>query len=173
MLYKRLSDEFKDRLVTVRKAKNLNDLILLLRNIDANMKKISKQSQLRVKPNASNFLATKPLFKSYNSALTKPSTAVGVAVVFFVPSTTTGTHPGPINMCNVIKQEPISQEEKDRRNSLGLYHYCSEPGHIALDYRNPALLGTKRQAAGAFTGNSITLVPYKPLPVEEKEMSLG
>ena len=42
MLYEKLSDEFKDRLVTVRKAKNLNDLILLLRNIDANMKKISK-----------------------------------------------------------------------------------------------------------------------------------
>ena len=44
MLYKKLSDEFKDRLVTVRKAENLNDLILLLRDMDANMKKISKQS---------------------------------------------------------------------------------------------------------------------------------
>ena len=42
MLYKKLSDEFKDRLVTVRKTKNLNDPILLLRDIDANMKKISK-----------------------------------------------------------------------------------------------------------------------------------
>ena len=44
MLYKRLSDEFKDRLVTGRKIENLKDLILLLRDIDANMKKISKQS---------------------------------------------------------------------------------------------------------------------------------
>ena len=68
MLYKKLSDEFKDQLVTVRKAKYLNDLILLLCNMDANMKKISKQFQLRVKPNASNFPATKPPFKSYNSA---------------------------------------------------------------------------------------------------------
>ena len=42
ILYEKLSDEFKDRLVTVRKAENLNDLILLLCNIDANMKKISK-----------------------------------------------------------------------------------------------------------------------------------
>ena len=42
MLYKKLSDEFKDRLVTVKKIENLNNLILLLRNIDAKMKKISK-----------------------------------------------------------------------------------------------------------------------------------
>ena len=42
ILYEKLSDEFKDRLVTIRKAENLNDLILLLHNIDANMKKISK-----------------------------------------------------------------------------------------------------------------------------------
>ena len=42
MLYEKLSNEFKDRLVTVRKAENLIDLILLLRNINANIKKISK-----------------------------------------------------------------------------------------------------------------------------------
>ena len=42
MLYKKMKDEFKNRLVTVKKAENLNDLILLLYNIDANMKKISK-----------------------------------------------------------------------------------------------------------------------------------
>ena len=173
MLYEKLSDEFKDRLVTVRKAENLNDLILLLRDMDANMKKISKQSQLRVKPNTSNFPATKPPFKSYNSAPTKSSTAVGVAVVSPVPSTATGTHPGPMDVSNVIRRGPISQEEKDRRNSLGLCRYCGEPGHIAIDHRNPALLATKRQAAGAFIGNSMALVPYKPLPVEEKETSLG
>ena len=44
ILYEKLSDEFKNRLVTVRKAENLKNLILLLHNIDANMKKISKQS---------------------------------------------------------------------------------------------------------------------------------
>ena len=71
MLYKKLSDEFKNRLVTVRKAENHNNLILLLRDMDANMKKISKQSQLCIKPNASNFPAIKPPFKSYNSARTK------------------------------------------------------------------------------------------------------
>ena len=173
MLYKKLSDEFKDRLVTVRKVENLNNLILLLRDIDANIKIISKQSKLRIKPNASNFPATKPPFKSYNSAPTKSSTAVGVAVVSPVPSTATGTHPGPMDVSNVIRRGPISQEEKDRRNSLGLCHYCGEPGHIAIDHRNLALLATKRQAAGAFIGNSMALVIYKPLSVEEKETSLG
>ena len=73
MLYEKLSDKFKDRLVTVRKAEHLNDLILLLRDINVNMKKISKQSQLYVKPNTSNFPATKPPFKSYNSPLPSPS----------------------------------------------------------------------------------------------------
>ena len=173
MLYKKLSNEFKDRLVTVRKVENLNDLILLLRNMDANIKKISKQSQLCVKPNASNFSATKLLFKSYNSAPTKPSTVVKVAVVSPAPSIATGTHPGLMDVFNMIRQGPILQEEKDKRNNLGLCRYCNKPGHIAIDHRNPALLATKKQAVGAFMGNLMALVPYKPLPVEEKETSLG
>ena len=171
MLYKKLGDEFKDRLVTVRKTENLNNLILLLCNMDANMKKISKQFQLRVKPNASNFSATKPPFKSYNSGPTKPSTAIGVAVLSPASSTATGTHPGPMDVSNMIRQEPILQEEKDRCNGLGLCHYCGKPRHIVIDHRNLALLATKRQVIGTFTGNSMALIPYKPLLVEEKEMS--
>ena len=73
----------------------------------------------------------------------------------------------------MIRQRPILQKEKDRHNSLSLYHYYVEPGHIAIGHRNPALLVTKRQATGAFTGNSMALVPYKPLFVEEKKKSLG
>ena len=173
MLYEKLSNEFKDRLVIVRKEENLNNLIPLLCNIDANMKKISKQFQLHVKPNASNFPTTKPPFKSYNSASTKLSTTVGVAVVFPAPSTATGTYPGPKNMSNRIRQGLISQEEKDRRNNLGFCRYCDKPGYIAIDHKNPALLATNRQAAGAFTDNLMALIPYKPLPVEEKETFLG
>ena len=45
MLYKKLSNEFKNLIViTIKKTKNFNDLILLLCDIDAKMKKISKQS---------------------------------------------------------------------------------------------------------------------------------
>ena len=78
-----------------------------------------------------------------------------------------------MNISNVIKRGPISQEKKDRRNSLSLCHYCGEPGHIAIDHRKPALLATKRQAADALTGNSMALLLYKPFSVEEKETSLG
>ena len=173
MLYEKLSDEFKDWLATIRKAENLNDLILLLYNIDVNMKKITKQSQLYTKPNVSNFPATKPPFKSYNSASTKLSTIVGVAVVSPVPSIAIGTYLGSMDVSNVIRQRPILQEEKDKHNSLGLCHYHDKQRDIAIDYKNPALLATKRQTAGAPTSNSMALALYKPLPIEEKEMSLG
>ena len=173
MLYEKLSDEFKNQLVTIRITENLNDLILLLRNMDANMKKISKKSQLRVKPNASNFPATKPLFKSYNLAPIKLSTAIGVAIVFPAPRTVIKTHPSPMDVSNVIKLGPILQEEKNRHNNLGLCRYYGKSGHIAIDHKNLTLLATKKQVAGAFTGNSMALVPYKPLSIEEKETSLG
>ena len=108
MLYEKLSNEFKDRLYTVRKTDNPNDLILLLCDMDVIIKKTSKQSQLRVKPIASNFPATKPPFKSYNSASTKASITIGVAIVSPVPSTATGTHFSPMNMSNVNERGPIS-----------------------------------------------------------------
>ena len=113
------------------------------------------------------------MFKSYNSALTKPFTAIGVAIVSPDPNIATRTHLGPMNVSNVIKQGPILQDEKDRCNSLGLSCYCDKPGYIAIDYRNPALLAIKKQAAGTLTGNLMVLVPYKPLSMEEKETSLG
>ncbi len=106
MLYKKLIDKFKNRLITIIKAKNLNNLILLLYNIDANAKKISKQSQLRIRLNASNVPAIKPPLKSYNSAPTKPSTSIRVAVISPVPNTFTGTHSGFIDVSNVIRQRP-------------------------------------------------------------------
>ena len=173
ILYEKLSDEFKDWLVTIKKAENLNDLILLLRNIDTNIKKISKQSQLRVKPNVSNFPTIKPLFMLYNSAFTKLSTVIGVTVVFSVPSIATGTHSGPIDISNMIRQGPILQNKKDRCNSLGLCYYCDQSRHIVMDHKNRALLATKKQAKSALMGNSMALVLYKPLSMEEKEMSLG
>ena len=64
-----------------------------------------------------------------------------------------------MDMSNIIRRRLILQKEKDRRNSLGLCHYFGKSRHIALDYKNPALLATKKQAAGAFTGNLMALVP--------------
>ena len=172
MLNEKLSDEFKDRLVTVKKADNLNDLITSLRDIDANVKRINKQSHLRAKQNTPATSTTKPPFKTANSAPAKPTTSVGVTVTASTPSTATGTHPGPIDVSTAGRRGPISQEEKDRRNRLGLCRYCGEAGHIAIDHKNPELLASKRQAAGT-TNHSMALVPYTPPPAEEKESSLS
>ena len=49
-----------------------------------------------------------------------------------------------MDVSNVIRQGLILQEEKDRRNNLGLCRYCGEPGDIVIDHRNPALLATKK-----------------------------
>lgn len=73
----------------------------------------------------------------------------------------------------MVRQRLISQEEKDRHNSLGLCHYYGKLRHIAKNYRNRILLAIKKQAVGIFTNNLMTLVPYKPLFVKKKVMSLG
>ena len=39
-------------------------------------------------------------------------------------------------------------EEKEQRNKLGLCQYCGQPGHIAIDYKDPNTLLAKRRAAG-------------------------
>ena len=172
MLNEKLSDEFKDRLVTVPKAENLNALVKYLRDIDANIKRINKQSHLRAKQATPAAPIAKPPFKTANSAPVKPSTSVGVTVTASGPSTATGTHPGPMNVSTSGRRGPISQEEKDRRNNLGLCRYCGEPGHIAIDHRNPAVLATKRQAAG-ISNHSMALVPYTSPVFEAKESSLS
>ena len=109
---------------------------------------------------------------SYNLVLTKPSIVIGIAIVSPVPSTIIRTHCGSMDVSNMIKRELILQEEKNRRNSLGLCYYCSGPGYIAIDHKNSDMLATKRQAANVLTGNMITLVSYKPLLIEEKKTSL-
>lgn len=173
ILYKKLSNEFKDQLITIWKKENLNDLILSLSNMDTNIKKTSKQFQLCVNFNASSILAIKLPFKSYNLVPTKPFTSIRVAVVFPVLSTTTKTYPSPMNMSDVISYGPILQKEKDRCNNVSLCHYCRELRHIAIDNRNSALLASKKQAASALMGNLIALIPYTTLFIKEKETSLS
>lgn len=141
---------------------------MLLCNMNTNMKKISKQSQLYIKLNIFNVFIIKLLFKSYNSVLTKFSTIVGIAVVCFVPHTATGTYFDLIDVSNIIKQGPILQEEKDKYNSLSLCCYCNKPEYIAINHRNSILLAIKKQAAATFIDNLIALVPYKPFFIKEK-----
>lgn len=71
MLNKNLSNEFKDRFVIVKKADNLNNFITFLWDIDANIKKINKQSHFRAKQNTFAASTMKSLFKMANSAFVK------------------------------------------------------------------------------------------------------
>lgn len=173
ILYKKLSNEFKDWLVIIRKVKNFNNLILLFCNINISIKKTNKHSHLHINPNISNVPTIKPLFKSYNPASTKPSTVVEVAVVFSVFSITTETYLGSLDIFNMIKQGLILQKEKDRCNNLGLCHYFGKSGYIDIDYKIFILLIIKKKAASIFMGNFIALVFYKPLFIEEKKTFLS
>ena len=46
------------------------------------------------------------------------------------------------------RRGPLSEEEKERRNKLGLCRYCGQPGHIAKDHSDANTLLAKRCAAG-------------------------
>lgn len=89
MLNEKLSNEFKDCFVIVKKANSLGNLITFLRDIDANVKRINKQSYLCAKQNTPATTTIKPPFKTANSAPvptpTKLSTSVGVTVTSLIP----------------------------------------------------------------------------------------
>lgn len=144
MLYKKLSNKFKNWLVTIKKIKNLNNLIFLLCNIDTNIKKISKESLLYAKPNISIISITKLPFKSFNLAFVKLFIAIGIAAIFSNFSTATRSYPDSMDVSNIVKQGPISQVEKDRHNSLGLYYYYGKLEYIAINHKSFALLTTKK-----------------------------
>ena len=47
-----------------------------------------------------------------------------------------------------VRQDPLTTEEKERWNKLGLCRYCGQPGHIAIDHKDLNTLQAKRCAAG-------------------------
>ena len=169
-LYEKLSDENKAQLVPFPRKRDLPSLVQFLQEMDSNQKIFAKSSYRGKDVTIASASATKSSCKAPNSVPVKPSTSVGVTVTAPALSTATGTHSGPMDVSTAVRRGPISQEEKDRRNRLGLCRYCGEPGHIAIDHKNPTLLASKRQAAGV-TNHSMALVPYTPPPTTEKESS--
>ena len=171
-LYEKLSDEVKAQLVPFPRKKNLSVLVQFLQEMDSNQKIFAKSSYRGKDATTTSASVPKPPLKTSSSAPVKPSASVAVSIAAPALSTATGTHPGPMDVSTIGKRGPISQEEKDRRNRLGLCRYCGEAGHIAIDHRNPELLASKRRAAG-ITNHSMALVPYTPPPAEEKGSSLS
>ena len=122
LLYEKLRDEFKNLLVTKKKQTNLADLIKKLRSMDSSLKIINQQK--RPTPTVN----TKPTQQTtrFVSQLTRFALAASAAVTTTtstLPFTATGTHAGPMDVSSV-RRGPLSVEEKEWRNKLGLCQYC-------------------------------------------------
>lgn len=144
MLNKKLNNEFQDCLLTIQKAKNLNDLIIFLQHIDANIKKIDKKSHLCTKLVTSVTSIIKSLLKTMNSTFVKLFIFVGIIVIASGPSIGTRIYLDPMNICIASWTRPILQPKKDRQNNLSLYRYCDNVDCIAIEYKNPILLVSKK-----------------------------
>ena len=143
LLYEKLSDEFKSLLVTKKKQTNLTDLIKKHRSIDSSMKIISQQKR----PTPSTVNTPKPTSQQTTRFAVATSTNTTTTTTSStLPATATGTHAGPMDVSSV-RQGLLTTEEKERRNKLGLCRYCGQPGHIAMDHKNPSTLQAKRRAA--------------------------
>ena len=123
LLYEKLSDEFKTLFVTKKKQTNLADLIKKLRSMDASMKIINQQKRPTPstintpKPTSqptTNFAPQTTRFASAPIVLTTTTTTTSS-----MPFTATGTHSGPMDVSSV-KRGPLSVEEKEQRDKLGL-----------------------------------------------------
>ena len=153
LLYEKLSDEFKNLLVTKKKQTNLADLIKKLRSMDSSMKIINQQKR------ATSAVNTKPTYQQttrFVSQTTRfapatPTTTITTTsstLPTLLPSTATGTHSRLMDVSLASKRRPLSAEKKEQKNKLGLCRYCGQPSHIAMDHRDPNTLQAKHRAAG-------------------------
>lgn len=76
MLNEKLSNKFQDCFIIIIRADNLNDFIISLQDINANVKKINKHLSFYNKQNISTISTTKPPFNIANSISTKLLTSV-------------------------------------------------------------------------------------------------
>ena len=176
LLYEKLSDKFKNLLVTKKKQTNLDDLIKKLCSMDASMKIINQRKRATPAVNT-----PKPTYQHATRFVPQTTRFAPVApaavttTTFTLPSTATGTHAGPMDVSSV-RQGPLSAEKKERRNKLGLCRYCGQPGHIAMDHKDPSTLQAKRRAAGihemtmALSSNN-TPTPSNTMAMSENTLS--
>lgn len=170
ILNEKLSVEFKDCLVTLKKTKNLNEFITSLRNIDAIVKQMCKQSYVCAQLVSPITSTTKPLLKIKNSTPIKPFFPVKVTVATFWLIIQTKIFSSPIDFSSTGRSGLILQIEKNCLKSLGLCVYYKKVAHIAIDQRNLTLLVSKRRVEG-IRNFLIALVSYNSSAIEEKELS--
>lgn len=116
MLYDKLNDEFKSFLVSKKKQPTLDGLIRKLRDIDSKTKIIKQRSNNR--PSTTQSTQSRPVNRPYTSASAASAAPAGTATA--TPFTATGTHSGPMDLSFAGRRGPLTQDEKDRRNRLGV-----------------------------------------------------
>ena len=155
LLYEKLSDEFKNLLVTKKKQTNLVDLIKKLCNMDSSIKIINQQK--RSTSNTVNTATKSSAYQQTTRFVRQPTrfAPVAPAAITTTTSTATGTYAGPMDVSSV-RRGLLSAEEKERWNKLGLCRYCGQPSHIARDHKDSNTLLAKRHAAGI---HEMTIAP--------------
>ena len=116
---------------------------------------------------ASTFSTTSNTKTTYQKASQFTPT---MSVTTSAPSTITGTHSGPMDLSSAGRQGPLLEQEKKRRNKLGLCKYCGQAGHIARDHSDLTTLLAKHRAAGI---NELTIYSAPPTPASSSENALS
>ena len=77
-----------------------------------------------------------------------------------MPSTASGTHPGPMDL-STAKYQRLSKEEKSRRYKEGLCAYCDEKGHfvMACPKKKKKSLPPQKQSVASASSSSSTTIP--------------
>ena len=151
-----LFNEIKDQLVNINDSSmDLATFVKVVQGISTKLDILGKTHRSNANPitNCANFANTKPTsqqttrFVPQATRFAPAAPAAVTTTTFTLPSTATGTHAGPMDMSSV-RRGPLTTEEKEQRNKLGLCRYCGQPGHIARDYNDSNTLLAKRRAAG-------------------------
>ena len=166
-----LSNEIKDRLVNINDSNmDLTTFVKVVQGISTKLDILGKTHRTDVNSNSANranFVNTRLTHQQtirfvLQPTRSAPAAPISVTTTTSLSSTATGTHAGPMDVSSV-RRGPLTTEEKERRNKLGLCRYCGQPGHIAIDHKDPNTLLAKRRAAGihkmtmALSSNTIAL----------------
>ena len=143
------SNEIKDRLVNIDNTNiDLATFVKVVQGISTKLEILGKnRTNANSNTNRSTTINAKPTYQQAVrfAPVTPPTT---ITTNTSLPSTATSTHTGPMDVSFAGKQEPLTAEEKEQRNKLGLCRYCGQPGHIAKDHNDASTLHAKPCAAG-------------------------
>ena len=127
----------------------------VVQKISTKLKILGKNQTTNTNSNANcaNF-NTNTKLSYYKLSIYQPTTRLAVVLsttvttITLLSFTATGTHSGPMDISYAERQRPLTAEEKERQNKLGLCRYYGQPGHMAKDHNDASTLQAKRYAVG-------------------------